>query len=438
MNYEEAIRFLEDRIRWGMRPGTERIAALAELLDHPQRSYPVFHVSGTNGKFSVATFITAILSRLGLTVGTYTSPHLETVRERIAIAETPLTEEEFAAVLLYLRPFVEQIEKERGDAVTYFELLTAMAFEAFFDRPVHAAVLEAGLGGEYDATNVADAKVGVVVGVSLDHVRQFGEDLRKAAWEKAGIAKEGATIVTGVDQGDLLAIVEARAQERGARSVVRLGRDIELVERMPAHRGQTITVRGIYGEYDDVFLSAFGAHQATNAALAIAATEAFAGEALDQPALEEALGTVRTPGRLDVVSRRPLIVVDGGHNPAAATAVRTALEESFSYDRLIVVVAMLDDKLIEDVIGVWTPIVQEWIVASLHTDRAAAPERIVNAIIDEGIPSDAIDVVDNVGEGLASAVARAARNDLILVFGSFHTAGDAMTWLRSSGKVAQS
>jgi dihydrofolate synthase/folylpolyglutamate synthase len=312
-----------------------------------------------------------------------------------------------------------------------------MAFEAFFDHPVHAAVLEAGLGGEYDATNVADATVGVLVGVSLDHVRQFGDDLRKAAWEKAGIAKAGTTLVTGVEQGDLVAIIEARAQERDARGVLRLGRDIEIAERRPGHRGQTVTVRGIYGEYDDVFLSAYGAHQATNAALAIGACEAFAGEALDAAALGEALGTVRTPGRIDVVSRRPPIVLDGGHNPAAAAAVRGTLEESFSYDQLIVVVGMLDDKLIEDVIGVWTPIVQQWIVAPLRTERGAAPERIVNAIIDEGIPSDAIDVVDDIAEGVATAADRAARNDLILVFGSFHAVGDAMTWLRTSGGVPQ-
>ncbi len=438
MTYEEAIAFLEDRIRWGMRPGTERVAALVDLLGQPQNSYPVIHVSGTNGKFSVAALATAILSRLGMTVGTYTSPHLESVRERIAIGEQPIDEETFAGVLTYLRPFVEQLEEQRGDAVTYFELLTVMAFEAFFDRPVHAAVIEAGLGGEYDATNVTDAGVGVVVGVSLDHVRQFGGDLRKAAWEKAGIAKAGATVITGVDQDDLFAIIEARASERGTRNIVRLGRDIELVERTPAYSGQTITVRGIYGEYDDVYLSLYGEHQASNAALAIAACEAFAGEALDADALAEALDTVRTPGRLDVVGRRPPVVLDGGHNPASAAAVRRALEESFAYDQLIVVIGMLDDKLIEDVIGVWTPVVQQWIVAPLKSERAAAPERIVNAIIDEGIQSDAIDVVDDVASGVAAALDRARPNDLVGVFGSFHTVGEAMTWLRGAGRLAQS
>src|SRR5207302_3466848 len=215
-----------------------------------------------------------------------------------------------------------------------------------------------------------------------------------------------------------------RAAEREARSVVRLGRDFELVERTPAYQGQTITVRGIYGEYDDVFLSLYGAHQAANASLAIAACEAFVGEALSADALSEALAGVRTPGRLDVVGRRPLVVLDGGHNPASAAAVRAALEESFAYDQLIVVIGMLDDKLIEDVIGIWTPVVQQWIVAPLESERAASPERIVNAIIDEGIQGDAIDVVDDVASGMASALERATPNDLVLVFGSFHTVGE--------------
>jgi dihydrofolate synthase/folylpolyglutamate synthase len=371
-----------------------------------------------------------------MTVGTYTSPHLESVRERIAIAEEPLDEDTFASVLSYLRPFVEHVESQRGgDVVTYFELLTVMAFEAFFDRPVHAAVLEAGLGGEYDATNVAHARVAVLVGVSLDHVRQFGGDLRKAAWEKAGIIKAGATVVTGVEQDDLFAIVSERAAERGAAGVLRLGRDVEVVERRVAHGGQLVSVRAIHGDYDDVFLSLYGAHQASNAALAIAGCEALVGEALNRDALDAALGSVRTPGRLDVAGRRPPVVLDGGHNPAAAAAVRAAIEESFSYDRLIVVVGMLDDKLIEDVVAVWAPVVQEWIVAAPRAERAAQPQRIVDALLAEGIGGDAVDVVDDVASAVTTALEQAATNDLVLVFGSFYTVGEAMPVLRAAGRL---
>jgi dihydrofolate synthase/folylpolyglutamate synthase len=251
------------------------------------------------------------------------------VRERIAIAQAPISRDRFAAVLSYLQPYIELVEAQRGEAVTYFELLTVIAFEAFFDTPVHAAVLEAGLGGEYDATNVADASVAVVVGVSLDHVRQFGDDLRKATWEKAGVAKAGSVVITGVDQDELFDIVSERATEREARRIVRLGGDIDLVERRPAIGGQLVTIRGLHGLYEDVFLSLLGEHQACNAVLAVAACEAFAGGALDDDSLREALGTVRTPGRLEVVARHPLVVLDGGHNPAAAAAVRAGIEEAF-------------------------------------------------------------------------------------------------------------
>jgi dihydrofolate synthase/folylpolyglutamate synthase len=439
VNYEEAIAFLEDRIRWGMRPGTERVAAIAEALDHPERTYPVIAVTGTNGKFSVATLVTQILSQLGLTVGTYTSPHIESVRERIAIARTPISQEQFASVISYLQPYVELVEAQRGEAVTYFELLTVIALEAFFDAPVHVAVLEAGLGGEYDATNVADASVAVVVGVSLDHVRQFGDDLRRATWEKAGIAKDGSVVITGVDQDDLFEIVRERATEHGAQSIVRLGSDIGLVERRPALGGQLVTIRGLHGVYEDVFLSLLGEHQACNAVLSVAACEAFTAGALDDESVREALGTVRTPGRLEVVARQPLVVLDGGHNPAAAAAVRAGIEETFGYERLIAVVGMLDDKLIEDVIRVWgTAAVDHWIVTAPAAERAASPDRIVDALEAEHVERESIESIPSVAEAIIRAADLASPDDLVLVFGSFYTIGEAVRALRSRGLVPQS
>lgn len=438
MTFDEAVAFVDSRIYYGIRPGTERVAALVDVLGNPERSYPVVHVSGTNGKYSVVAITTSILMELGLVVGSCISPHLETVRERITFDGEPIDEEAFARVVSYLEPFIAEVEKTRDDKLTYQEVLTAMAFEALFDRPVHVGVLETGLGGEYDASNVAEAQVAVVTNVSLDHVKQFGRDLSKATWEKAGIIKRDSLVVCGVEQDDLFAIVESRAAERGARGVFRLGRDFEVAERRPAHGGQSVSVRGVHGEYDDIFLSLYGAHQATNAALAIAACEAFVGEALNTPSLERALASVRTAGRIDVVGRRPVVALDGGHNPAAAAAVRAAIEESFTYDRLIVVVGMLEDKLIEEVLQIWTPVVQQWIVTTPHSERAAAPQRIVDALIDDGIGSDAIDVIDDVATAVTSAVERASRNDFVLVFGSFSTVGEAMGALRSRGALAQS
>lgn len=423
-----------------MRPGTERVAALVEALDHPERSYPVLHVSGTNGKLSIAAMATSILSELGMTVGTYTSPHLESILERIAIGGTPIYEAGFAGVLSYLRPYVEQVEESRGgDQTTFFELLTVMAFEAFFDRPVHAAVLEAGLGGEYDATNVADARVAVVANVSLDHVRQFGGDLAKATWEKAGIAKEGSLVVTGVEQDELFRIVERRAAERGAATVVRLGEGIDLLDRRPAVGGQALTVKGLHGTYEGVFLALYGEHQATNAVLAVAACEGFIGERLSDEVVGAALGSVRTPGRVEVLGRHPLVVCDGAHNPAAASAVRAAIEESFSYERLVIVLGMLEDKLVEDVVATWAPIADSWVVTAPRAEREPAdPDRIVEVLEGVGVPRDAVEVEPEVAEAVAAAVGRAGDEDLVLVTGSFYTVGEARAWLRSRGSVPQS
>lgn len=406
---------------------------MMEALDEPQRSYPVLHVSGTNAKFSVLAIATAILTELGMTVGTYTSPDLGNVRERIGFALEPISEDDFAERLTYLQPYVELVEERLGDQLTYFELLTVLAFETFFDRAVHAAVIETGLGGEYDATNVADAAVAVVTNVSLDHIRQFGGDLAKAAWEKAGIAKEGSVVISGVEQDDLFEIVESRAREKGADRVLRLGRDIDLVERHTAVGGQTISVRTPSGSYDEIFLSLFGEHQARNTALAIAAAETFIGERIEDGALERALMTMRLPARLEVLGRHPLVLVDGGHNPAAAASVRAAVEEAFAHERLIMVVGMVGSKPIEDVLAIWAPIVDHVVVTVPATDRAADPQRLVDGLRELGLAEDVIDLVPDVAAAVDHGIGLAGEDDLVLVFGSFYTASEARDRLRARG-----
>jgi dihydrofolate synthase/folylpolyglutamate synthase len=437
MNYRKAIEFLDGRIKFGMRPGTERVAALVEALDHPQRSYPVIQVAGTNAKFSVVSMVAALLKEMGLTVGTYTSPHLETVRERIALAGVPISEEELASTLTYLDPYLKQVEDDLGDQLTWFELLTGVAFEAFFDRAVHAAVLEVGLGGEYDATNVADAQVGVVTNVSLDHIRQFGRDLHKATWEKAGIAKGGTFVVSGVEQDELFAIVEERARDRGASAIVRLGLDFEITDRQPAVGGQQLSVRGVHGDYDDVFLPLFGSHQARNAALAVAACEGFAGEALNADVVKGAFASVRVPGRIEVLGRHPLVVCDGAHNIAASAAVLDAIKESFTFERLILVAGMVDTKLVEEVLADWAPIVDHAFVTPLKTERSASPERLAAALEAHGVVRDRIKIAESVERAVGAALGEAGDDDLVLIFGSFYTVGEARAWLRSRGVLTQ-
>lgn len=437
MDYEEALADLDARIRWGTRPGLERIAALAEAMGHPQRSYPVIGVSGTNGKYSVAVMCASILEALGRRVGVYSSPHVEDVRERIAVAGAPIPPEGFGRTLEHLLPYVRMVEEERGDHLTYFETLTAMAFEWFFDQAVHAAVLETGLGGEYDATNVADAAVAVVVGVSRDHVEQFGDDLERAAWEKAGIAKEGSVVVSGVTDPEASFVVEERALERGASRVLRLERDVELTDHRLAVGGQMIGVRTPLADYGELFLNVHGTHQARNAALAVAACEAFVEEALDPEGVRDGLAAVEIPGRIEVVGRRPLVVLDGGHNPEAARAVCETLRGSFVHEGRICVVGMLGGKLVEEVLDIVAPEFERFVVTAPDDERAAEPERLVRALEESGVPPDRIEVVEGVPEALRSAEELAAPDDLVLVFGSFYTVGEARSWLRQEGLLPQ-
>lgn len=403
-------------------------------LGEPQRGYPVVHVSGTNGKFSVVRMTEAILAELGLTVGSYISPHLETVRERITVGGEMIDDAGFAGLVDYLRPYIELVEADRDDHLTYFETLTVMAFEWFSDRVVHAAVVETGLGGEYDATNVADARVAVLTGVSLDHVKEFGGDLARATWEKAGIVKEGSAVVTGVTQPELLRIVEERASERGASSPIALGRDVH-VEQKTAVGGQVVNVRGLHGVYPDLYLPLHGPHQAANAALAVVAAEAFAGEALRDEDLAAALGSVSLPGRIEVAGRRPLVVLDGGHNPESAHAVKDAVREAFAYERLVLVVGMLEDKLVEDVLDIWAGVPDLTIVTAPADDRAAPPDRVKAALEAAGGRTGSVLVVEGVAAALDRAIGEAGTEDLVLVFGSFYTVGEARARLRATGSL---
>lgn len=428
MSYEDALEFLNSRIKFGIRPGTERVEALCEDLARPQDTYPVLHISGTNAKFSVLAIANAILTELGMTVGTYTSPDLGNVRQRIGFALEPIDEKTFEEVVHYLRPYLAFAEERLGEQLTYFELLTVIAFEAFFDRAVHAALIEAGLGGEFDATNVADGTVGVLTNVSLDHIRQFGGDLSKAAWEKAGIAKPDSTFITGIEQDDLFELVSKRAIEKGASSVLRAGRDIKLLGRQPAVGGQLVNIEGIHATYNDVFIALFGEHQARNAVLAVAAVEAFLGEPVDRDALDRGLATVRTPARMEIMRRNPLTIVDGGHNPGSAASVVAALDDAFTWQRLILVVGMVDSKPIDEVLAIWAPIVDHAVVTTPKTERAGDPQRLVDTLSRHHVASD---VVADVGQAVEHALALAAPEDLVMIYGSFYTATEARDWLRA-------
>src|SRR5438067_4218985 len=334
-----------------MVPGLDRIRDLLDLLGEPQRGFPSIHITGTNGKTTTARMIDALLSEFGIRTGRYTSPHLQRVTERIAIDGAPIDDATFTAAYDDLAAYLEFVDSRHQDPMTFFEVLTGMAFAAFADAPVDVAVIEVGLGGRWDATNVIDAPVAVVTPIGLDHMQYLGDTIEAIAAEKADIVHPAAILVAGPQPPAAAGALDARAAAVGA-TQVRAGVDFGVRSRSVAVGGQLVGLGGLGGDYDDVFLPLYGAHQAGNAATALAAVEAFLGlrggpaegrGPLDLDVVRAAFASVTSPGRMAIVRRSPTVILDGAHNPAGAYALATAMEESFTFERLVAVVAVLGD-----------------------------------------------------------------------------------------------
>jgi dihydrofolate synthase/folylpolyglutamate synthase len=423
VRFAEAVADLDARQPSRMVPDLDRIRALVDLLDHPERTYPSVHVTGTNGKTTTARLIARILCAHGLAAGAYTSPHLHSVAERLGLCDEEITEEEFAEAYGHLEPYLREVDERAlgGERVTYFETLTALTFLWFADKPVDAGVFEVGMGGEWDATNVIDAKVAVFCSINLDHP-ELGSTVEEVAGEKAGVIKPQASVVVQDAASQALPVIEGRAGEVGA-SVLVLGRDVRLLDRRPAVGGQQFGVAGARGEYRDLALPLHGAHQARNAAVAIVAAEAFLGTALSQDALGEALAGATSPGRLEVVSRHPLVVLDGAHNPDAARALAAALPEAFVWRRLHLVVAVLETKDVAGILAPVAPRVSRAYAAPNSNPKALPAERMAKACRAAGIAE--VEAYPSVEAALEAARVEAEEDDLILVTGSLYTVADA-------------
>lgn len=348
-------------------PSLNRISALMDLLGDPHRSFPVIQVAGTNGKGSTAIMIEALLRAAGLRTGRFSSPHLVDVTERIALDGRPVSEERFGEVWADVRPYVEMVDAmdlPAGDGgpgcpMTFYEILTGMAYAAFADAPVDVAVVEVGLGGTWDATNVVDAQVAVVLPVGLDHMHLLGDTVGEIAGEKAGIIKPGSVAVLAGQEPDAAAVLLARCAEVGA-VPLREGLDFGLLERERAVGGQVIRLNGAAGPIGDIHLPLHGVHMARNAGVALAAVEAFLGSAaeggargLSAEVVTDGFAEVRAPGRLEAVRQSPPIVLDGAHNVPAARATAEAMAEAYAFDPMVGVLALMRDKDIEGVLKVW-------------------------------------------------------------------------------------
>ncbi|MGA7689852.1 MAG: folylpolyglutamate synthase/dihydrofolate synthase family protein [Jiangellales bacterium] len=422
-----------------LEPSLDRMAALVDLLGDPQRAYPVIHVAGTNGKSSTARMIESVLRAFGLRTGLVTSPHLVDVRERILIDGEPISEERFAEIYDDIEPFLGLVDAQFPDTpLSYFEVLTAMAFAGFADTPVEVAVIETGMGGTWDATNVADGTVAVVTPIDLDHMEYLGPDIESIAGEKAGIIKDGAVAVLAQQKLAAAEVLMTRSGEAGA-SVLREGLEFGVRHRDVAVGGQLLALQTTAGVYDEVFLPLHGAHQAHNAALALAAVEVFfgAGERMvEADTIREGFAAVASPGRMEVVRTGPTVMLDAAHNPHGAQALATALAEEFSFDRLVGVVGVLADKDAAGLLGALEPVLDSVVVTQAATPRVMPVDDLA-AIAVEVFGDDRVTVEPGLLDALDAAIALVDDPDAmggmgVVVTGSVITAGQARALLAGS------
>lgn len=427
-----------------MAPRLDAVARAVEILGDVHRAAPVIHITGTNGKTSTARMIEALLLGHDLRVGRFTSPHLESVTERICINGAPVPDATFVRIWEEIAPYLQIVDAEmtsRGEpALTFFESITVLAFAIFADEPVDVVVLEVGIGGTWDSTNVADGVVSVVTPIGLDHTDMLGETLAEIATEKSGIIKPGGFLVSAVQEPEAADVLLASAREKEA-SFAFEGVEFGVVSRELAVGGQLLTLRGLAGEYPDVPLSLHGAHQAQNAVVALAAVEAFFGgqRQLPEDVVRAAFESVRSPGRLEVVRTEPLTILDAGHNPHGVRASAAALTEAFKLSHLHAVVGILGEK---DALGMFETMREEYVDASDGTfrlylsasdsPRAIAPERLHELALDAGIDEDSIEVFEHLDEAIATAMENALfeqESAGVLITGSITVIGEARTLL---------
>ena len=424
-------------------PTLDRIRDFVELLGDPQSGYPVLHLTGTNGKTSTARMIETLLLAMGLRTGRFTSPHLESMTERIVVDGEPLSEEAFVRAFNDVAPYTHLVDADHVHPLSFFETVVGMAYAAFADAPVDAAVVEVGMGGAWDATNVADGRIAVLTPIAVDHARYLGDSPAQIAIEKVGIIKAGATVVCAVQPDDVLAVVVERCAEVGA-TLLREGVDFGVRTRVPAVGGQMLSLDGVRGRYDDVFVPLYGAHQAQNAALALAAVEAFVAgdDPLPGDVVEEAFGQATSPGRLEVIRTSPTIVLDAAHNPHGATAVVAALEDSFTFSPLIGVIGVMADKDYEALLAEFEPVLAHVVCTQNSTARAlpaAELAEVARGIFGTDRVSQAPSLADAIDQAAALAEAGGVFGEAIgsggvLVTGSVITVGEARAMLARRGE----
>ncbi len=417
-------------------PTLDRITALTDLLGSPQLSYPTIHIAGTNGKTTISRMIDALMSELGYRTGRFTSPHLESFLERISIKGNSIDPGEFIKNYNDIALYLDLIDSKQPHQISYFEALTALAFVAFAEHPVDVGIIEAGLGGEWDATNVVQSQVSVMTPIGLDHMDYLGDTLEEIAQTKAGIFKPESNVVLAAQTPEVAKVLMAQVAKVAA-IPFREGIEFSVANRAIAVGGQMIAINGLYGLIEDIFLPLYGAHQANNAAVALAAVEAFAGVQLDSELVRSAFSKVRSPGRCEVIHRDPTVIIDAAHNPHGAKAIATTINSEFDFETVIGVVAVLGDK---DAAGILAEISQvvDYLVVSQSSSARALPANDLALIAKQFFAPEQIEVIPELRGAITYATEKANLSNqvndgvsAVLITGSVVTAGEARMIVRN-------
>jgi len=417
-------------------PTLDRIAALTDLLGSPQLSYPTIHIAGTNGKTTISRMIDALMTELGYRTGRFTSPHLESFLERICIKGNPITPVEFIKNYNDIALYLDLIDSKQPHQISYFEALTALAFVAFAEHPVDVGVIEAGLGGEWDATNVVQSQVSVMAPIGLDHMDYLGNTLEEIAQTKSGIFKPESNVVLAAQTPEVAKVLMAQVAKVSA-IPFREGVEFSVKNRAIAVGGQLIAINGLYGLVEDLFLPLYGAHQANNAAVALAAVEAFAGVQLDSELVRNAFGKISSPGRCEVIHRDPTLIIDAAHNPHGAKAIANTINSEFDFETVIGVVAVLGDKDAAGIVAELSQVV-DYLVVSQSSSSRALPANDLAKIASQFFAAEQVEVISELRGAITYATKKANLanqvNDgvsAVLITGSVVTAGEARGIVRN-------
>ena len=421
-------------------PSLDRILALVDALGSPHLTYPTIHIAGTNGKTSTARMIDQLLANLGYRVGRYTSPHLESFTERISIKGEPISDLEMIKTYEDIHLYLDLIDSRQPHPISYFEALTAMAFVAFAEHPVDIAVIEAGMGGQWDATNVISSQVSVMTPIGLDHMEYLGNTVEAIAQTKAGIFKPESNVVLAAQSGQVAKVLLAQVAKVSAQPF-RQGVEFSLKNRALAVGGQLLSIQGVYGDYDEIFLPLYGDHQGNNAAVALAAVEVFAGVKLDTELVQDAFSKVSSPGRCEIVYKDPTVIIDAAHNPHGVSAIANTLNTEFDFELVVGVVAVLADKDVAGILENLSTTLDYLVITENGSARAMNKDELAK-IATQYFKAEQVEIIGDMNTAITYAIEKVALfnqvNDgvaAVVITGSVATAGMARSIIKGLARV---